>query len=361
MQIKVLVVDDSRFYRNRLCEIISRDQDIEVVGTAENGSEALEKVVQLQPDVITMDIEMPVMDGISAVREIMKKRPTPILMFSSLTAEGAQATLNALDAGAVDFLLKRLDKISYKNSEFANILCDKLRVIGSSAKVIAKQTILNAYSSTDIASQRSLKRQRVPKLLRSSDSQLSKCQIVVIGASTGGPVAIQSILSLLPSDFSVPILIVQHMPGSFTGSFARRLNNMSELNIKEALDGDAIEAGNVYVAPGGKQMVIEERRARRIIRIRESYENEQYKPSVDITYKSISDVYGDSALAIILTGMGVDGREGAAQLKRAGSEIWAQNEETCVVFGMPQAVIDGGFADRVLPITEIASQLVLGA
>ena len=359
MQVKVLVVDDSRFYRNRLCEILASDANIEIVGTAENGREGVEKALSLKPDVITMDIEMPIMDGISAVREIMKKRPTPILMLSSLTAEGAQATLDALDAGAVDFLLKRLDKLTYKKAEFSGAICGKIRALGGRSVHFNKQALVRDVTEIKLPSRRENDDRQANSRER-GESLSDKFRIIVIGASTGGPVAVQSILSVLPKEYSVPILVVQHMPASFTGSFARRLDALSKLSIKEAEDGDVLAAGMVYVAPGGRQLVLEEKGGRPVVKIRDSYENEQYKPSVDITYKSVSEVYGKQALAIILTGMGSDGREGAALLKRSGSIVWAQDENTCIVFGMPHAVINAGLADRVLPITEIAQQLALG-
>ena len=359
MQVKVLVVDDSRFYRNRLCEILTTDPDIEIVGTAENGREALDKTLNLKPDVITMDIEMPVMDGISAVREIMKQRPTPILMFSSLTTEGAQATLDALDAGAVDFLLKRLDKLTHKRSELTRTICEKIRALAGRAAILSKRII----NRDEYALRRAISR---PGSIKASGAyseaglKLGKYKIVVIGASTGGPVAVQSITSALPGDFPLPLLVVQHMPAAFTKSFARRLDTLSKLSVKEAEDGEILVPGRIYVAPGGKQMILDNKSNQKIVRIRDSYENEQYKPSVDITYKSVSDAFGQAALAIILTGMGADGREGASQLKRSGSEIWAQDEDTSIVYGMPQAVIEAGLADRILPINEIARQLALG-
>ena len=359
MQVKVLVVDDSRFYRNRLCEIIASDANIRIVGTAENGREGIEKALSLKPDVITMDIEMPVMDGISAVREIMKKRPTPILMLSSLTAEGAQATLDALDAGAVDFLLKRLDKLTYKKADFGALICNKILALGSRAAHFNKRAVAGNKSETQIVPRR-VNGVRAADSLGDGEPLSAKYKIIVIGASTGGPVAVQSILCALPGNFPLPILVVQHMPASFTGSFARRLDALSKLTVKEAEDGDVLVAGKVYVAPGGKQLILEERSGRQQVKIRESYEDEQYKPSVDITYKAISEMYGKNALAIILTGMGSDGRNGAALLKRSGSTVWAQNEDTCIVFGMPHAVIHAGLADRVLPVTEIAQQLTIG-
>ena len=359
MRVKVLVVDDSRFYRNRLCEILESNQDIQVVGNAENGKEAIDKVLSLNPDVITMDIEMPVMDGITAVREIMKKRPTPILMFSSLTDHGAQATLEALEAGAVDFLLKRLDKLSYKQSQFSRDFIDKVLVLGRSSELFAKRalrktSVLPRYES----SQKPVAPGETS--VAKSELRLERYKILVIGASTGGPVAVQSIVTELPGEFSMPILIVQHMPAAFTGPFARRLNAMSKLDIKEAEDGDVLAPHRAYVAPGSRQMYLDNNGSKTVIRIRDSSEGELYKPSLDITYQSVSEIYGNSALAIILTGMGADGREGAKHLKKVGSAIWAQDEHTCVVFGMPHAVIEAGLADRVLPINDMAHELAFG-
>lgn len=358
MRVKVLVVDDSRFYRNRLCEILAADPNIQVIGTAEHGGEAVDKSVSLKPDVITMDIEMPVMDGISAVREIMKRKPVPILMFSSLTAEGAQATFDALDAGAVDFMFKRLENVAQKNTEFAGEICNRVRVLGSRAALVSRQFRNRGNllpSTTELGS----KNQSARPLLR-DEAALYKYKLVVIGASTGGPSALQAIICQLPGDFPAPVLIIQHMPAAFTASFARRLDALSKLNIKEAKDGDILASGNVFVAPGGKQMLLEEDSGKKIVRIRDSKENEQYKPSIDISLKSVADVYGKNALAVILTGMGSDGREGAALLKKGGSSVWAQDEETSIVYGMPQAVVEAGLADRVMPITEIARQLALG-
>jgi two-component system chemotaxis response regulator CheB len=360
MQIKVLVVDDSRFYRIRLCDILTSEPDIQVIATAENGREGVEKAEILKPDVITMDIEMPVLDGISAVREIMKTNPVPILMFSSLTAEGAQATLDALDAGAVDFLLKRLEDMAAKRKEFAQEICNKIRAVARRSVPLSKLSFskynpaLRSRMTTDSGTQRA-------RLHAHEKMHLDDYKVVVIGASTGGPSAIQEIVAKLPKTFPFPVLIIQHMPAAFTGPFARRLDSISALNIKEAEDGDVIAIGKVYIAPGGKQMVIEERAGKQVLRIRNSTANEQYKPSVDVSFQSVSNVYGKSCLAIILTGMGSDGREGASYLKKSGSTVWAQDEHSCVVFGMPHAVVEAGLADRVLPITEIARQLTTGA
>ena len=359
MQIKVLVVDDSRFYRNRLCQFLANEPDILVIGTAENGREAVEKVKDLKPDVVTMDIEMPILDGISAVREIMKVRPIPILMFSSLTAEGAQATLDALDAGAVDFMLKRLEDMAHSHKEFAQEIRNKIRTVARSSVRIPK--LVRPKYNPDLRSHGDSEiRKPIPRLPLSGGISSGNYKIIVIGASTGGPSAIQEIVTQLPKNFPAPILIIQHMPAAFTGPFARRLNSMSELDIKEAEDGDVILNGRIYIAPGGMQTFVEEHDGRKLIRVRDSTASEQYKPSIDVSFQSISNLYGKKSLAIVLTGMGSDGRAGAAQLKKCGSSVWAQDKESCVVYGMPHAVVEAGLVDRILPITEIARHLASG-
>ena len=357
MQVKVLVVEDSSFYRKRLCEFLESDPNIHVVGTAQDGDEAIEKVLSLKPNVITMDIEMPVMSGIPAVREIMKVRPTPIIMVSTLTSEGAQATLDALDAGAVDFIEKHLAMSSLNNTKFARTLCDKIRVLGGRVDFFSKSLPRNEKSSIQ-STPNKISREANIEIDGDVPSSLNS-KIVVIGASTGGPIALQSIITALPEDFPVPILIVQHMPAVFTTSFAHRLDALSNLRVKETEDNDVVTTGTVYLAPGGRQMLLEKQGSNTVLRVRDSYAKELYKPSVDITYKSVAGIYGKSALAIILTGMGSDGLKGSALLKKSGSNIWAQDENTSVVYGMPQAVINAGLADRILPITQIASQLGL--
>jgi two-component system chemotaxis response regulator CheB len=359
MQIKVLVVDDSRFYRRRLGEILDKEVDIHVIGTAENGRDAIEKNISLTPDVITMDIEMPIMDGISAVREIMKSRPVPVLMFSSLTAEGAQATLDALDAGAVDFMLKRMEDMA-DHGDFSEDLCDRIRAIAK--RSIPLSGLANPKYHRNIGLPAADKDGKsTPSTPRIEKINLAGCEVIAIGASTGGPAALQEIIAKLPKGFPVPVLVIQHMPAAFTGPFARRLDSISFLDVKEAADGDAIDAGKVYIAPGGRQMLIENNGGKKILRVRSSSLGEQYRPSVDVSFQSVNMAYGKNCLAIILTGMGKDGREGAAHLKKRGSSIWVQDERSCVVYGMPQAVVDAGLADRILPITEIARLLASGA
>lgn len=354
MAVRVLVVDDSSFFRKVVSEILKVDGHIEVVGTAINGADAIEKVEKLKPDVITMDIEMPVMDGITAVRRIMASHPTPIIMFSSLTTDGAQATLDALDAGALDFLPKKFDDLSQEQGEIKRILCARVRVLG--AKGLAGKnpitTRLPHAGKIDLTSSEAAKQ---PALI--SQKKLNHIKVVAIGTSTGGPVALQQVLAKLPREFPFPLLLVQHMPASFTGTFAQRLDKLCAIGVKEAEDGDVLMPGMAFLAPGGKQMLVEQRNGKVQIRIQDGLPGQTYKPSVDITFSSISAAYPGHVLGVILTGMGADGREGARLLKSVGSAVWVQDEQSCVVYGMPMAVAEAGLADQVMSLTDIGTQL----
>ncbi|MGR2768037.1 protein-glutamate methylesterase/protein-glutamine glutaminase [Photobacterium sp. GSS17] len=395
MAVKVLVVDDSSFFRRRVSEILNADPRLEVIGNAVNGKEAVEMTRQLQPDVITMDIEMPVMDGITAVREIMKAAPTPILMFSSLTHEGAKATLDALDAGALDFLPKKFEDIA-RNRDDAVALLQK-RVIEIARKRMfmrrAVRTPLTGgqASAPSSVSGASLNRDAVragsqrmaPTHSHASEPVTAnslrqttpvrpaakppvrfkasgkKYQLMAIGTSTGGPVALQKVLTKLPANFPYPIVLVQHMPATFTAAFAARLNNLCKIGVKEAEDGDTLKPGMAYLAPGGMQMMVEGRPGAARLRILDGGDRMNYKPCVDVTFGSAAKVYHDKVLSMVLTGMGADGREGARMLKNNGSTVWAQDEESCVVYGMPQAVAKAGISSEDLPLDRIAERILV--
>ncbi len=345
MPVKVLVVDDSSFFRRRLTEILGNDKHIQVVGVAINGQEAIDQVKKLKPDVVTMDIEMPVMDGITAVRKIMQSNPLPILMFSSLTTDGAKATLDALDAGATDFLPKRMEDISQDRESAKRQLCARVRLLGArglkKAVVSPMRTQPKASEPTPVAGVRQ-----------------GRHRLVILGTSTGGPVALQKVLTGLPASFPQPILIVQHMPASFTPAFAERLNKLSEIHIKEAKDGDCPKKGYAYLAPGGKQMLLEDQRGVATIRIVESKAGLTYKPSVDVTFGSAAKMFGADVLAVVMTGMGADGREGARMLKARGSTVWAQDKDSSVIYGMPGAIAEAGLADKILSLNAICPSLV---
>lgn len=349
MPVRVLVVDDSGFFRRRVTEILSSDNAIEVIGEAPNGAVGVEMALKLKPDVVTMDIEMPVLDGISAVRKLMLARPTPVLMFSSLTTEGAKATLEALEAGAVDFLPKRFEDIAADRGEAKKLLCSRVRALGQKGLRAAATSAPSVAGKAPIAA--------VPVRRPSAIAGVkADCKLVVIGTSTGGPIALQQVLAKLPKNYPLPLLLVQHMPESFTPAFAQRLDQLCNINVKQAMDGDMLSPGTALLAPGGHQMVLEQSGGAVRVRIQDGG-GQIYKPCVDITFSSVSKVMPRQTLALILTGMGADGREGARQLRQGGATIWAQDEQSCVVYGMPLAIVEAGLADQILPLGEIGSCL----
>ena len=377
MTIRVLVVDDSSFFRRRVSEILNQDPNIEVIGTANNGKEAVEKAAELKPSVITMDIEMPVLDGISAVKQIMQQTPTPILMFSSLTHDGASATLDALDAGALDFLPKKFEDIARDKEEATQVLQQKVKEIGRRrvgsfrAQRAVTPSISTSRSTTERTTSSTLRQPdrtfsaRTPvadaRSVASSERPKAsgkKYKLMAIGTSTGGPVALQKVLTQLPANFPHPILLIQHMPGAFTPAFAQRLDTLCKISVKEAENGDLLKPGVAYLAPGGKQMLVEGRGGSQKLKI---YEDDNarvtYKPSVDITFASAAKSFGDAVLAIVLTGMGADGRDGARILKQSGSKIWAQDEASCVVYGMPQAVASAGLSEKSIALEDVAKHI----
>lgn len=371
MVVKVLVVDDSGFFRRRVTEILSADSNIQVVGTATNGKEAIDQALALKPDVITMDYEMPMMDGITAVRHIMQRCPTPVLMFSSLTHEGARVTLDALDAGAVDFLPKNFEDISRNPDKVKQLLCEKVHSISRSNRRFsgygssAPQPVAApaaAPSSAGYASPAPAPSRTTPIPSRAVAAPMSSpapkrkpYKLVAIGTSTGGPVALQRVLTQLPASFPAPIVLIQHMPAAFTKAFAERLDKLCRISVKEAEDGDILRPGLALLAPGGKQMMIDGRGA---VKILPGDERLNYKPCVDITFGSASKSYGDKVLAVVLTGMGADGREGARLLKQGGSSVWAQDEASCVIYGMPMAIVKANLADAVYGLDDIGKHLV---
>lgn len=372
MAVKVLVVDDSSFFRRRVSEIINGDPRLEVIDTAVNGKEAVEKVAQLKPDVVTMDIEMPVLDGISAVRQIMAQTPTPILMFSSLTHEGAKATLDALEAGALDFLPKKFEDIARNRDEATSLLQQRVLEIARKRSFLRRPSkpapsATTGQTASPAGGARAPVRPAAPSPAPAAKSKAparftssgKRYQLVAIGTSTGGPVALQKVLTKLPANFPLPIVLIQHMPATFTAAFAQRLNGLSQITVTEAKDGDALKPGHAYLAPGGMQMMIDGRPGAARLKILDGGERMNYKPCVDVTFGSAAKVYGDKVLSMVLTGMGADGREGARMLKSAGSTIWAQDEESCVVYGMPQAVAKAGISSEDLPLDRIAERILV--
>ncbi|KXI27949.1 protein-glutamate methylesterase/protein-glutamine glutaminase [Paraglaciecola hydrolytica] len=367
MAYRILIVDDSTFFRRRITQILQEDPELQVVGEAKDGMEAINLVKQLKPDVVTMDVEMPVMDGISAVKQIMAQCPVPIIMFSSLTQDGAQATLNALDAGALDFLPKRFEDIALNKKEAVALLQNRVKTLARKNPGLGQRPLARLRESLQPAAEPKpalhsytssfTQTNNVNTAARSGLKKSYKC--LAIGTSTGGPVALQKILIDLPATFPYPIIMVQHMPAAFTEAFASRLNELCKINIKEAQHGEMLKKGVAYLAPGGRQMTIEGHSGSAHIKISEPEQFPQaaYKPSVDLTFDSLAKVYGGDVLGIILTGMGADGREGCRTLKSRGARIWAQDEKSCVVYGMPQAVTVANISENNFDILQMASQI----
>ena len=379
MTVSVLVVDDSGFFRKRLTEILTASGQITVVGAATNGREGVELAEKLRPDVITMDYEMPVMDGISAVREIMAKQATPVLMFSSLTYEGARVTLDALEAGAVDFLPKNFEEIARDTSQLQAVLINRVLDIASSqprarvpvmppksAPVISEKPkgIAPRAERSSLRSTAKPARHEVaaasPSRRSANKTPTRQYSVVGIGTSTGGPVALQKVLSVLPASFPAPIVLIQHMPASFTPAFAERLNKLCKIEVRQAQDGDLLQPGLALLAPGGKQMMIENRGGRGRVRILPGDERLNYRPCVDVTFGSLARSFPGKTLGIILTGMGADGREGCRMMKQGGAVVWSQDEETSVIYGMPMAVATAGLSDEVLPLNDVGLRMIEG-
>ncbi|AZL67793.1 MULTISPECIES: protein-glutamate methylesterase/protein-glutamine glutaminase [Pseudomonas] len=370
MAVKVLVVDDSGFFRRRVSEILSADPTIQVVGTATNGKEAIDQALSLKPDVITMDYEMPMMDGITAVRHIMQRCPTPVLMFSSLTHEGARVTLDALDAGAVDYLPKNFEDISRNPQKVQQMLCEKVHTLARSNRRFgaysspapaaapapaSSHAPASSFAGSAPARPAAPVRTAAPAAAHSPAPKRKPYKLVAIGTSTGGPVALQRVLTQLPASFPAPIVLIQHMPAAFTKAFAERLDKLCKISVKEAEDGDVLRPGLALLAPGGKQMMVD---GRGTVKILPGDERLNYKPCVDITFGSAAKSYGDKVLSVVLTGMGADGREGARLLKQGGSTVWAQDEASCVIYGMPMAIVKANLADAVYSLDEIGKHLV---
>ncbi|VUD56528.1 Chemotaxis response regulator protein-glutamate methylesterase of group 1 operon [Thalassocella blandensis] len=350
MPYSVLIVDDSSFFQTRLKEIINEHPDLNVVGVASNGQEAIDKAEQLKPDLISMDYEMPFLDGVTAVKHIMDTNPRPIIMFSSMTYEGARITLDALDAGALDFMNKNFAEVSGNSQSFKERLYEKLLTCARSGKS-------PALTRSHIASPSPAVSTAEPKKNFSSSKKLrNTIKLLAIGASTGGPVAVSEIITALPADFPVPIIVIQHMPENFTRAFSERMNRLAKLEVKEAEAGDRLEPGRVLVAPGGKQMMVD--RSGSSVKIIAGDDRVNYKPSVDIAFGSAASALGSSVLGLVLTGMGADGCEGARLLKERGSIIWSQDKESSIVYGMPAAVAKANLTSCVLPLNDIANKLI---
>ncbi|MGE5371338.1 MAG: protein-glutamate methylesterase/protein-glutamine glutaminase [Solirubrobacterales bacterium] len=350
---KVLIVDDSAFMRRVISDIIGRHPDLEVIGTARNGQEALAKIRDLKPDVVTMDVEMPVMDGLQALETIMREDPLPVVMLSSLTQAGADATMRALQLGAVDFVPKPSGTISLDIEKVADVIIQKTRIAAGTRinlrKVVAPVPVFTRTEPTA----------PVPKPIGGS-GLLEK--LVVIGTSTGGPKALHEVIPNLPAHLPAGVLVVQHMPPGFTRSLAERLNSMSAVEVKEAEHGDTVLPGHVYIAPGDFHLKV--RRCtdgtgkRLVVNLTKDPLESGHRPSVDAMFDSAVAEFWAPMVGVIMTGMGADGARAAVGIKQKGGKIIAEDKSTCIVYGMPKAVVDSGNADKVVPLNLIASEIV---
>jgi two-component system, chemotaxis family, protein-glutamate methylesterase/glutaminase len=348
--IRVLVVDDSAFMRQHLKAILELDRHLEVIDTARNGQEAVQKVKELHPDVVTLDINMPVMDGLTALAYIMLECPTPTVMVSSLTQEGALATFEAIELGAVDFVSKASGTVSLDIEDQAEEIITKVKA--------AARAKLRRRSSAVPHPQKGVSRpERITPAPRPNGS-LSQI-IVAIGVSTGGPRTLMDILPSLPANLPVPVTIVQHMPATFTASFAEHLNAVCAIKVKEAEQAEPLLPGVVYVAPGGYQMTVSNSVLGKGAAVRLSTQNSGYAfcPSVNVLFNSIAQLYGSRAIGVLLTGMGDDGADGMVKIRHAGGHTIAESEETAVIFGMPHEAIERGGAEVIAPSTDIANQI----
>ncbi|MBK8945005.1 MAG: chemotaxis response regulator protein-glutamate methylesterase [Ignavibacteriae bacterium] len=345
-KIRILIVDDSAFMRKSLSLLLESDPSISVIDTATDGLEGIEKIKRLRPDIVTLDIEMPRMDGLTALKRIMKECPTPVLMVSSLTTEGAEETLKALELGAVDFIPKAMSFVSVAITGIKEDLIRKVKAIYSSKNVINRlNNISSSVITKNLANKSNGNLTTLPKM---------NYKAFAIGISTGGPISLQKVIPYLSDKIKIPIFIVQHMPPKFTASLAERLNALSHLEVKEAENNEVVRNGVVYIAPGGFHLMLE-KESQGTIKIKTSQmpDNVLHKPSVDVMLESVQKIYGKNMLGVIMTGMGKDGLEGIKKLKSAGGFCVAQNEQTCVVYGMPRAIVDNGLADVIAPLEEI--------
>jgi two-component system chemotaxis response regulator CheB len=354
-KIKVLVVDDSSLMRKVITDMLQKDPDIVVVGTSNNGRSAITRNEELEPDIITMDVEMPIMDGLGALRRIMESRPTPVIMVSVLTQHGAETTFKALEMGAVDFVPKPSAQLALSNDEIGDLLISKVKGISKYKFEFAK----NVYTrSKEIISSQPIDNKPVNTTKIESNKTHSD-KIVAIGTSTGGPQALVQVFKLFPENFPAPVVVVQHMPEGFTTSFGERLNAGSTLNVKEASDGDILKPGCGYLAPGHSHMEIAKQSSGEYrICLSKTEKVSGHRPSIDVLFRSVAKNSGAKSVAVIMTGMGRDGASGIGEIKKTGGFTLAQNEETSVVYGMNRAAVEEGGINEVVPLIGITKKIV---
>jgi len=368
--LRVLVVDDSAFMRKAISSMLKKHPEISVVGMARSGEEALEKVESVQPDVVTLDLQMPGMSGLETLERLMRKKPLPVVIVSALSEEGAQETLRALALGAVDFLPKHLNGSLLNISQIETQLLEKVKAAGNAAVKIKRHSV-----QTPIRSSRSVfdsgSRGYIPMPLpnagslrpgidtASSGESCASHFLVVIGSSTGGPKALEEILPRLPETFPAGIIIAQHMPKFFTKAFADRLNHLCALEIREAVHSDVVRPGLILLAPGGQHLRLERRGQAEVgVLISPEPHSLPYRPSVDLLMQSAASLYGSHCLGIVLTGMGDDGLLGMRAIQAHHGRTLTQDEATSIVYGMPKAVFEGGCSERAVPLWRIADEMV---
>jgi len=337
-RIKTLIVDDSAIVRKILSEELSRFPDIEVVGTAPDPFVARDKILKLQPEVITLDIEMPRMDGLTFLKKLMKHYPLPVIIVSSLTPKGSKLALEAMEIGAVDVIAKPGG--SYSVGDMSEMLAEKIR-IASVANISRRVDYQTDYEK--------------PEPIRALAETTHK--VIAIGASTGGTEALKEVLTKMPPN-SPGIVVVQHMPANFTTAFAERLNSLCQVTVKEAEDNDSVTPGTALIAPGNYHMLLRRSGARYYVEVKDGPRVHHQRPSVDILFKATAKYAGPNSIGVIMTGMGADGAEGLLEMKQAGAKTIAQDEKTCVVFGMPKEAIKLGAADKVVPLGQVAHEIL---
>lgn len=345
-KIRVLIVDDSAFARLVISRHLDVDPEIEITGTARDGIDALEKISTLKPDVVTLDVEMPRMDGITTLEKIMSDYPTPVVMLSALTAGGADVTIKALELGAVDFFLKQSIINPTGNDVTSMELINKVKE-ASKVDVARVTTRLKNIVAT-------LQRSSRKKAAATAAKTTKINKLVIIGSSTGGPRALYEVVPSLPADLPAAVLIVQHMPPKFTRSIAERLDELSQIDVKEAEAGDLVRLGQALIAPGGYHMVVQ---MNGVIALNQEKPRCGLRPAVDVTMEAAVKVYGSRCVGVILTGMGNDGTQGCAMIKAGGGKVLAEHESTCVVYGMPRSVVEAGLADRVVPVQKMVDEI----
>ncbi|WNS79709.1 chemotaxis response regulator protein-glutamate methylesterase [Domibacillus sp. DTU_2020_1001157_1_SI_ALB_TIR_016] len=352
---RVLVVDDSAFMRKLISEFLSEHPQLEVIAFGRNGRDGVKKALELKPDVITLDVEMPEMDGLEALKAIMEKQPCPVVMLSSLTKEGTETTLKAIELGAVDFIAKPSGTISLDLHKIKDVLIEK--VLGASKANISMQPAI--LKKTAVISPPAESEYTETNTVRPQVRSKKMNKLVLIATSTGGPRALQHVVTKLPASLPAPVVIVQHMPPGFTKSLSDRLDSLSEIRVKEGKDGEILQNGTVYIAPGGKHLRLKKTGTSTVIALDELPPEGGHRPAANATFRSAAAIHDLEKTAVIMTGMGSDGAEGLITLKETGTvKAIAEAKETCVVYGMPKAAIATHLVDDVVPVDEIASAIV---